>query len=697
MKYRVTAATAALLCAPTAFAQQGAQDDELRQERILVTLPGPDRSADELIGNATAITRDEIIDNLSSTLGDTLDRLPGVSSTYFGPGASRPVLRGLGVQRVLVLSNGIGVIDASAASPDHQVAVDGIDSQRIEILRGPAALAYGGQAIGGVVNAIDGLIVDEKPDEIFSGEAFVAYNTAFDGIEGGGRIQGVLGDFVITGSGSARDFEDVEIPAFALQDELLAILEAEGDEAAEDPAFGVLPNSFVDTANFAGGISWIGENAFFGVAGRRTTSVYGLPTEGPELFEEEEEEGEGEEGEEEEGEEAPFIDLDQTRIDFRGGLRFNDGPLTQITVSGSYADYEHTEFEAPGEEGTVFDNDGFEGRVEVEHSPFFGFEGAFGIQGRTQDFSAEGAEAFVTPTDTRFIGVFLYEAQEFDNGFGVEGGLRFDNTRVDNIFLDAQTFDTFAASVGAHQHVEPLGLFLGASFAFTERAPTDVELFSDGPHLATDQFEIGDPDLVRERGINIEGTARWSVGGLSIGANGFYTDFNDFIFLDPTGEVEDGLPVFIYLQEDARFVGGEVFGSYQTGDIGGLSLVFDASIDLVDAEFTDGDDVPFIPPLTFNGGVSAAYGAVTAGVEVTHATAQDEVSAGFLPTDAYTFVNLKADLDLSSFFGIGAEGTKLFVEARNVGDEEGRTATSVLRDTAPLPGRNIRFGARLAF
>lgn len=175
---------------------QVTEEDAFVTDPIIVTAPGPDRSADELIGNASAIDREDLIERLAGSLGDTLDREPGVATTFFGQGASRPVLRGLGAERVQVLTNGIGVIDASAASPDHQVTADGIDAERIEILRGPAALAYGGQAIGGVVNVIDGLIVEDLPEDPVSADLFGAYNSVNEGTELAGRAQFTTGPIV---------------------------------------------------------------------------------------------------------------------------------------------------------------------------------------------------------------------------------------------------------------------------------------------------------------------------------------------------------------------------------------------------------------------------------------------------------------------------------------------------------------------
>jgi len=702
-RYLLLASMSPLVLVPSVLAQA---DDELREAPIIVTAPGPDRSADELIGNASQLDREDIVENLSASLGNTLDREPGVSTTFFGAGASRPVLRGLGAERVQVLTNGIGVIDASAASPDHQVTADGIDAEAIEILRGPAALAYGGQAIGGVVNVIDGLIVEEKPDQVFSGDLFAAYNSVNEGSELAGRGQFTAGDFVLTLSASQRDFDNFDIPDFAESSLLRALEEAEEEEHDEDEeeheeeeeVRDTLENSFVETQTLAAGLSWVGDNAFFGVAIREQTAEYGLPGHGEHGHEEE-----GEEEGEEEEEENPFIDLEQTRIDIRGGGAINNGFLTDVLATVAIVDYEHAEFEAPGEIGTMFETEGVEGRIELGHT-IGGFDGAFGVQYLDKEFSAVGEEAFITPTDTQSLGVFLYETQEWDSGFGVEGGLRAETIELDNIIGGEVDFDLFSGSFGAHRHLNN-GVFIGGQVSYTERAPNESELFAFGPHLATQQFEVGNATLNKEIGLNLEATARWRGENGGIGINVFTTDFNDYIFLTPgvafedgvVSDVADGLPVFAFTQEGATFVGGEIYADLviENGVFGAV-WELDASVDVVDANLDSGGNVPFIPPVTMNAGASAEWGAFELGAAVTVAGDQNDAGIGQLPTSGYTNLDLRAEVDLSDF-GIGADGTEAFVEARNVTDEDIRFATSTLKDVAPAPGQNIRVGVRLAF
>lgn len=660
-----------------AFAAQAQENDgERREAPVIVTGSGPDRSADELIGNATALGREEIIDRLSASLGDTLDREPGVASTFFGAGASRPVLRGLGAERVQVLTNGIGVIDVSAASPDHQVTADGIDADKIEILRGPSALAYGGQAIGGVVNVIDGLIAEEAPERSASGDAFAAYNSVSEGTELGGRVKLASGPLVAAFSASQRDFDSYEIPGFARSGALRAI-----EPASEPEVQDTQQNSAVETQTLAGGVSLVGDAGFIGLAVRNQTAVYGLPAE-----------------------DGPFIDLDQTRYDVRGGLNVDNGFFTQIVGTLAVADYEHTEFEEAGVPGTVFTTEGIEGRVEAGHT-FAGFEGAFGLQYLDKEFAAIGDEAFITPTDTKGLGLFVYETREWESGVGIEGGLRVDSVELDNISGASVDFDLVSGSIGAHRHFDN-GWFAGVQVSYTERAPTESELFADGPHLATEQYEVGSLSNGKESGLNLEGSARWTGDTFSFGANLFVTSFSDFIYLTPGETLDengvlvdelDDLPVFLFVQEDATFSGGEIYAeTYLNQGPLGADWVFNASLDIVNAELDGGGNVPFIPPVTLNGGAKATWGAFGLGVNVSLAGDQDDPGAGQLPTEGYTQLDLSADYDLSAN-GYGREGTRLFVEVRNATDEEIRYATSVLKDVVPLPGTNVRAGLKVAF
>ena len=688
---------AAALMAQPAFSQPPAApvtaedpsaEDSASRDVVVVTGIGPARISDELIASTTVLDSDDITQRLSGGLGDTLQGLPGVSSTAFGPGASRPVIRGLGAERVQVLTNGIGVIDASAASPDHAVTGDPLGAQRIEILRGPATLAYGGGAAGGVVNVIDGLIVEETPDDPFSATGYAGYSSADEGKTAAARVTGVSGPLVGVLSWTGRESSDIDIPGLAESARLRAAEGGVHDEEVE----GTLPNSGVESQSLSGGLSFIGDDGFIGVAVRRQESKYGIVG-----------------GHEEEAApvsvsgvsplaigiaavgdapDQPFIDMEQTRIDLRGGWRFASGPWKRITGSLSAVDYQHTEFEGPGIPGTVFTNEGYEARIEAQHAEFMGLEGSIGWQASSRDFRAVGDEAFITPTTTDQAGLFLFETWEQDE-WGLEGGLRYDRVEVGNEVFGARTFDTVNASFGVHGHVID-NLFLGATINRTERAATDVELFADGPHLATQQFEVGDATLNAERGVSLEASARWEAGPLQVGASLYNFAFDSFIYLAPTGLEEDGLPVFQFTQDEATFSGAELTASYDFGDIFGAAWKVDGAADVVRGKIDAGGNLPRIPPTSAMLGLEAKTDLLSARLEARWADEQDRVAALELPTDGYTVV------DLTTTWTV-AEGVDLILAGTNLTDEDVRYHASPLKDLAPMMGRSFRVGVRASF
>ena len=668
---RLASSAAALaFAAPAALAQDGpaAAPPEDESNVVVVTGVGPARESDELIASTTVLDDQALTERLSGGLGDTLAGLPGVSTTAFGPGASRPIIRGLGAERVQVLTNGIGVIDASAASPDHAVTGDPLGAERIEILRGPASLAYGGGATGGVVNVIDGLIVERKPDAAFSGSLYGALTSADEGKQAAGRVTGVWGDFVGVLNGSWADSKDVDIPGFALSKGAREDAIADGADPATF-AHGTLPNSAVETKSVSAGLTWVGDNAFLGGAVRKLDDTYGTVAE-PEVF----------------------IELNQTRYDVRGGLKFDDGVLKSVIASGSKVDYDHTEFEGPGQPGTRFTSEGWEGRIEAQHAAILGLEGSAGVQASSRDFAAIGDESVIGPTQTDQTGVFVYET--FDQGdWGLEGGLRYDTVDVDNIVGGKRSFEPWNASFGGHMHVGD-HVFLGASVAATERAPTDLELFANGPHLATGQFLVGDSALDTEKGVNYELTARWEDDAFNLSGSVYRFDFDRFVYLQDTGLVEPGaeedLPIFDYVQAGANFTGFELQADAKLGSAFGVDWKADGSADFVRAKLDAGGNLPLIPPLTVNAGLEGEINGVTGRVQVQYAAKQDDFAVFETPTDSYTTVDARLGFDI-------ADGVHLILEGKNLTDEEVRLHTSPLKEIAPMAGRNFRVAIRADF
>ena len=694
---RLSAASVAALSVFTplsAFAVEPVNEDE-----IIVSASPLERTQLETIIGTSVVDGDELERRLENSIGEVLRREPGVSSTFFGPGASRPVIRGLGANRVQVLDSGIGSIDVSATSPDHFVAVDTATTERIEIVRGTSLLLYGSSAAGGVVNVFNGRIPTEEPEGGLDGALRIGGSTVDNGVEASGSFDAKLfdtgnGAIVFHGDGFYRDAEDYDIPGFAESERLRELEEAEAgpdaDEEEEEEVFGTAENSAFETVGGSAGLSYVFGSGFFGISATAIDTNYGIPGGHEEGEEEEEEEGEEEGG--------VTIDLRQRRLDLNGEIDGDFFLFQKAKIRIGYADYEHTEFEPNGEAGTEFDREGWEGRVEfIDKTKSIGsaeLNGAFGFQYVNSDFSAIGEEAFVPPADTEQFGVFVLK--ELTAGpLRFELGGRYENTShtVQATGVERE-FDGFSVSGGAgYQPTEEV--FLGVTAFRTERAPGIEELFSNGPHLATDQFEIGDPNLGEETAIGIEGTFRYVTDRYSFAVNGFYTSYDDFIYEIATGDEEDGLPVFQFVAEDATFRGFEAQAKAELFQTGGFDVHADAQVDFVRAtvDVTGNDNLPRIPPFTGLFGVEANSEKLDLRAEVEYAAEQDNVTEFELPTDSYTLVN--AFVTFRPF--PETTGLSLQLAARNLNNADARLHTSFLKDVAPLPGRNIRISLRGEF
>jgi len=611
----------------------------------------------------------------SGTLGDVLSGLPGVRSTAFSPGASRPVIRGLAGPRVQVLTNGMGLIDASSLSPDHQVAADPGEAVRIEVLRGPQTLAYGGSAIGGVVNVIDGRIPEEAPYDGFDGRVTAQATSVDNGRSIGAGVTIGQGPWVLTLDGLDRRSDDYDIPVPA---ESRRQVEDEG-EVYEDTGSTTVENSASRVRAFGSGLSYIGEQGFIGLSVKRTESDYGVPGHAHE------DHGGGGVPDEEED---VTIGLEQTRYDLRGEWRFDDAPVDRIRLSAGYADYTHTEFEGD-EVGTVFTSEGLEGRVEIVMPRRGGWNSAYGLQGLSRDFDAAGDEAYVPPVEITELGVYTLHRYDMDS-WGLEGGLRFDTRDLDSPIGGQRDFSNVSASAGVYfKPVE--ALFLGLSLSRNGRAPTEAELFAEGPHIATRAFELGDADLDSEKVTSIEATVHWEQGPWTADLHLFRADYDGFIDLRPTGAEEDELPVFAYVQTDAEFHGMEARLDYQAWQSGEDGLTLGLGYDYVRGD-TDLGPPARIPPWSLNGKAELDLGPWTTRLTVRRVGEQDRVTDFELPTDAYT----TADLYLG-WSPDREQGLTLYVEGRNLGDAEVREHTSFLKDLTPLPGRNLRAGMAWRF
>ena len=657
------------LAAGQTLAVEIVMDPAVHYEEIVVSA-GPDaRRASEVYQPVNVVGQEEIAEQLQPTLGETLNREPGVSSTYFGPGSSRPVIRGLGGDRIRILEEGVGTGDASNVSPDHAVSVDPAKAQQIEIVRGPATLLYGSNAVGGLVNVIDNRVPAQVPAQAVTGTVDLRAGTAAEERSGTLTVDGGRGRFAWHLDLSQRDTGDVDIPGPA--DEL------------DDPAEfnGKLANSSLEASSATVGASFIGSRGFLGLAVTGFSTNYGVPGHAHH---------EGEEEEEEE-EEAVRIDLDQRRLDVRGELTELAGPFSNVRLRLGLNDYEHRELEGDVV-GTRFTNERLETRLEARHRPFGAVKGVLGLQFSNNDFAAIGEEAFVPANTVDTRALFAFE--ETTRGrFDFQFGARWEQQDVSvEDGLPDRSFGGISLSGGAIFH--PADRYaVAVSLARTVRMPTATELYANGPHVATRQFEIGDVDLSEETSVGIDVSLRKTEGRVKGQINLFRNAFDGYIYDRPTGDEEDELPVFQYVQDDARFSGIELETHTELWHAGDHHLELELGGDYVRASLADGGDLPRIPPLRTSLGLHYQFGQFAASAEAWRYATQRRVAELEEPTPGYTLVNASVSYRILTQRTVH----DILLRGTNLTDKLARSHVSPLKETVPLPGRDITLAYRATF
>lgn len=669
--------------APAAYANE--TGNETVEEVVVRAHP---LSADGLAQPISIVSSEQLQRVVASSLGETLTSLPGVHTSSFGQAVGRPVIRGLGGPRVKTMEDRIDSLDVSVSSPDHLVTIEPFTADSIEVLKGPSTLLYGTGAIGGVVDVHTGRIPQSVPEGT---EAKIDLRGAdnADRQSAAGALDVGFGNIALHVDGYYRDADEYEIPGFAESRALRRMEEAEHDEEEgheeEAEAFGELPGSEMEVKGGALGLSWVGERGFVGLAVSAYDADYGLPG-GHGHHEEEEEESPGEE--EEHGEEGnPVLDLEQTRVDFEAGLAEPFQGIASLNLRVGVNDYEHTEVEGSGEIGTKFTTEAFEGRVALAHEEIAGIAGSFGVQVSQREFAAIGEEAFVEPVDTDSFGVF-YVGEVSLGAFQLEGGVRFENVDHDPTANRSRDFNLSAVSLGL---IRPIGDFwtISAQVDQSSRAPVAEELYSDGAHLATNSYEIGDSSLDKEEATNISASLQYINENISFVLSAYRTDFTDFIFEAPTGAEIDELPVLLWQQEDADFTGFEADLQWRAFTWEGGSMSFKAGFDVVNVDLSGPeDDLPRIPPQRWRLGTVVEWNQFIAEIGYTDVDDQDDVAAGELPTQGYE--NLRAYLGYRAQMGDAT--VEFFVRGDNLTDDEQRYHTSFIKDFAPQPGRTVEGG-----
>lgn len=664
---------------------------------VVVGNPLGATDARDVVSPVEVLGGNELLLRRAGTLGETVDGLLGVSSTWFGPNAGRPVIRGLDGDRVRVLSNLGSSLDASSLSFDHNPAIDPLAVERIEVLRGPAALLYGGTAIGGVVNVIDNRI----PTTAIDGTRG-AVETRFGGAERD-RSTSVLfeaGNGVVSlhGDGFTRNSDDYRVPK---------------NTGVPSPV--VNSSASATGGAFGASLQLLGGRGNVGISHSLYESNYGTVAEAD-----------------------VRIDMRQTRTAAELNLRDLGGTFVEgIFVKASKSDYKHVELEN-GDVGTTFKNTGSDFRAEIKHAKFGALQGVVGLQGESFRFSALGEEAFVPETKTRNQAVFAYE-ELVSGAIRYAFGVRLERSEVDSSgagmtgparfgVAASRAFSLGSASLGASYRINP-ELTLTGNIALNERAPTYNELFANGAHIATAAYELGNTGFGKERSNAIDVGMNWTRGGSSVRAGLFVQSFRNFLALRRSGidrdaegngggnvsvtdcgdgtSVESGctagvLPEYQYQAVSARLSGVEAQTNLRLleRDKGrGYTLDVMAKIDAVRAEDrTNREPLPRISPLRVTIGATIDWQRFMFSAELKRTARQSRVPQAdtFGPTEGYTLLNATAQANMT----LGSRATAtFFLRGTNLTNARAFNATSIdtIRGLAPLPGRGVRAGLRIDF
>lgn len=661
------------LFATPANAKENVKNLPTKLSQVVVTANPMDHAANDLAQPVTVLSGKELLTKSQTTIGETLSGELGVRSTYFGPNASRPVIRGLDGDNVQILQNGVSNLDASAASVDHNVSIDPLTVERIEVVRGPAALLYGSKAVGGVVNVIDNRIPDEPISEKITGAIDGKLNSANEERFSSVLLEGGVGNYAWHINGFGRATNDIRIPKFARSSNLR---ESEPLGAGEVEAKNSLPNSASTSHGGSVGLSRFFDKGYFGAALTHYETDYGTVAE-PDVK----------------------IKMQQQRLDFAGAYKQPLQNIKEVKYKLGISDYEHTEFEG-SEAGTIFKNKGYDSRIELVHNKLGMFEGAFGLQSGMSDFSALGEEAFLPATTTHTNSGFILEEiplGKFRFQFG--GRLDYQNVKsqIDSKFITADSRDdlTKSGSVGFVYHPVD-GYAVALSGSYTERAPNSHELYANGPHVATNSFEVGNKDLKVQKSQGIDLAFRKEAGTLKGEVNFFYSQFQNFITLVANGQndPDDNLPIYDYVNLDAQFYGAEAKANLTAYNANSHKLGFEIRGDYVEAkDKVTGEYLPRIAPLRL--GASAAYNYKKIGfrLDADYTFKQNKVAQGETPTDGYTMLNAGVDYSLD----VGQTNSILYLKTTNLLDQEARSHVSFLKDIAPLSGRSIMVGIKTAF
>ena len=631
---------------------------------------------------ASVLSGPELLLRRGATLGETLDGLPGVAGSGFGPNSSRPVIRGLDGDRVRVLDNAGASVDASNLSFDHAVALDPLVAERIEVLRGPASLLYGGNATGGVVNVIDNRI-PRVPGSGLAGRAELRLGGASQERGAAAVLEGGAGRFAWHADMAGRRTDNQRTPRYTPTEDGVPL---QGSREVR--------NSAARSEAGAFGAGWVSDQGYLGAAVDTLRNRYGVTAE-PDVT----------------------IRLQRERLALAGEWRSGQGWLRSVTARAGHTRYRHEEVEGNGDVGTTFSSRGQDLRLEARHAPWAGIEGVWGVQAEALRFAALGEEAFVPGTRTRSQALFVLEELKLQ-ALSLSLGGRAEQVRVssEGDAADApepkfgasasRRFAPGSLSFAARVDLAP-GWQLQASAGSTQRAPAYYELYANGVHLATAAFERGDADLGLERSRHLELGLAWRSGAHNLKASVFDTRFANFISLDATGvditvagkdgEPDSLVPEYRFQGVRARLRGAEIEGRTRLLQ-GRLTLDLSGSVDLLKGDNLNvGGPLPRLPPARARLRLEAGLSGQQAGVEVRHAARQTRFSAHDTATAGATLMDLWARGSLWGGPQATGSSANWFAKLSNATNELAFNAVAVatVRGLSPAPGRALSAGLQL--
>ena len=655
---------------------------------VTVSASGLQLGVSDMTTPVTVLEGDEHVRRREATLGETLSSEPGITSSHFGAGASRPIIRGMDGPRVKVLSDGAELHDASAISPDHAVVSEPLLATQIEVLRGPSALVYGSGAVGGVVNVLDAKVPTAVPAKGYEGSAELRGNTGARERAGAFALTGGAGNLAVHVEGVARDAGDYRVGT---------------GWAGGNKVLG----SFNRTDTGSVGLSWVGDRGYLGAAYTRQTARYGLPghnhsfegchTHGDHLHCGEPGHGDGDEhdhGHDAEHGEVPVVDLRSERLDIRGELRSPLAGFSVLRLRVGVTDYVHDEVE-DGAISTTFKNKAYDTRIELQHEPVAGFKGLIGLQTSQRKFSADGDEAYVQPTITRKLGLFALEEYRLNNWHGdwrFEAALRHDRqTATAQTSEIERSHNGTSASLGAVWKFRP-GYQVGTSLTRASRAPTAEELYAQGLHMATSTYERGNANLRAETSQNIDLSLRKTSGDTTFGVSVFHHRIRNYIYGRTLDEV-DGLQLLQYTQANANatFTGIEGQVRQRLSRNLGITLFGDTVRARLNA---GGGLLPRIPATRAGVRLNVNWQAWDGQIEWVQVARQNRVAAFETATPGYGVLNVGVNYN-----GQFSSGTpwQVYVKANNLTDRLAYAHTSFIKNAAPLMGRNVTVGVKVAF